>query len=254
MDINSFLNENEVYEDLMCNGLGIIQKKDGFRFGMDAVLLSGFARIERDENVVDLCSGSGILPLLLSAKTNGGHFTGIELVPETADRARRSVAANNLSEKITILEQDVRNAADILGKNCFDVVTCNPPYIKEGAGAKSPMDERAIARHEICLTLEQVIDQASKLLKPNGRLYVVHRPFRLTELIVHMDRAKIPMKRLRMVHAYKDREPTLVLAEGIKGAKPYLNVDSPLIVYNDQGEYTPELRKCYGLDHPEEFY
>lgn len=241
-----WLKDGERFDDLQRNGLRIIQREDGFCFGMDAVLLSGFAKVKPDETVMDLCSGNGIIPLLLSAKTKGRHFTGLELLAENVDMARRSVAANGLEEKITIEQGDVKDAVERFGGSSFDVVTCNPPYMKSGHGLENADDARTIARHEVKLSLSEMITQATGLLRPKGRAYFVHRPFRLTELIVCMHEAGLEMKRLRMVHPFADREPNMVLVEGVRGGKAYLKVDAPLVVYEKPDVYTKEIIETYG--------
>ncbi len=241
-----WLREGERFDDLQRNNLKIIQKTEGFRFGMDAVLLSGFANVKPKERVMDLCSGNGIIPLLLSAKTPGEHFFGLELLAENVEMARRSVAYNGLTERITIEEGDVRLAAKQFGPASFDVITCNPPYMKSGHGLQAEGDLRLAARHEIFLTLPQLIEQAAKLLRAKGRAYFVHRPFRLTELIVCMHEFGLEAKRMRLVYPYANKEPNMVLVEGIRGGKPYLHVDPPLVVYEKVDKYSKEILDTYG--------
>lgn len=241
-----WLREGERFDDLQRNRLKIIQKTDGFRFGMDAVLLSGFAKVKPGECAMDLCCGNGIIPLLLSAKTGGRHFYGLELLPENVEMARRSVAFNGLEDRITIEEGDVREAAKHFGTASFDVVTCNPPYMKSGHGLQSEGDLRLAARHEVFLTLPEAVEQAAALLRPKGRVYFVHRPFRLTELVVCMHESGVEAKRMRLVYPYADREPNMVLVEGIRGGRPYLNVDPPLVVYEETDKYTREILETYG--------
>ena len=242
----AWLKEGERFDDLQRNQLKIIQSEKGFRFGMDAVLLSGFVRVQRNENAMDLCSGNGIIPLLLSAKTEGKRFTGLELLAESADMAARSVAYNGLWNRISIVCGDVRDAAVQFGGSSFDVVTCNPPYMKGGHGLANADDAVTIARHEVKLTREELVRAAAFLVRPKGRVYLVHRPFRLTELIVRMHEADIEVKRLRMVHPYADRKPNMVLVEGVRGGKPYLTVEPPLVVYERPGIYTKEILTTYG--------
>ena len=241
-----WLKEGERFDDLQRNHLKIIQKTEGFRFGMDAVLLSGFTKVKPGERVMDLCSGNGIIPLLLSAKTPGKQFVGLELLPENVEMANRSVAFNGLEECITIIEGDVRRAVETFGGASFDVVTCNPPYMKAGHGIRSEGDLRLCARHEICLTLPEMVEQVVKLLKPKGRAYFVHRPFRLTELFGCMHDAGLEAKRMRLVYPYADKEPNMVLVEGIRGGKPYLKVDPPLVVYEETDKYSREILETYG--------
>ena len=177
---------NERVDDLQRNGLKIIQKTDGFCFGMDAVLLSGFAHVKRGEKVLDMGTGTGIIPLLLSAKTQGEHFTALEIQKEIAEMAARSVAMNHLEDKIEIVNGDIKEASRIFGAASFDVVTTNPPYMNDAHGLKNPTEVKAISRHEVLCTLEDVVREGAKVLKSGGRMYMVHRPHRLIEIITAM--------------------------------------------------------------------
>ena len=237
---------NERLDELHRNGLMIIQNSEKFCFGMDAVLLSGFANVKVKERAIDLGTGTGIIPILLSAKTKGEHFIGLEIQPESADMAQRSVIYNKLQDKVEIILGDIKDASKTFGASSFDVVTSNPPYMIANHGLKNPDEAKAIARHEIKCTLEDVISQASRLLKPGGRLYLVHRPFRLGEIFPLMTKYKIEPKRMRLVYPYVDAEPNMVLIEGAKGGKPRLTVEKPLIVYEKSGKYTSEIYDIYG--------
>ena len=177
------LKERERVDDLQRNGYRIIQRTDGFCFGMDAVLLSGFAMVKKGERALDLGTGTGIIPILLEAKTEGEHFSALEIQREVADMARRSVSLNGLEEKIQIVEGDIREASQIFGAASFDVVTSNPPYMNDAHGLKNPDLPKAIARHEVLCTLDDVVREASRVLKTGGRFYMVHRPHRLAEII-----------------------------------------------------------------------
>lgn len=240
------LREGERIDELQRNGYRIIQNKNGFCFGMDAVLLSGFARVKTGERAVDLGCGTGIIPILLEAKTDGRHFTGLEIQKVSADMARRSVELNDLSEKISIIEGDIREAASIFGRASFDVVTSNPPYMTDSHGLQNPQRPKAIARHEILCTLEDVISQAAALLRENGRFYLVHRPFRLVEILSLMGKYRLEPKRMKLVYPYVDKEPNMVLLEGLKGGKSRITVEKPLIVYREPGVYTDEIYNIYG--------
>ena len=244
MDVE--LKENERIDDLERNGYKIIQRKGSFCFGMDAVLLSGFANVREGENVIDLGTGTGIIPILLEAKTLGQHFTGLEIQKESADMAKRSVILNKLEEKIDIVWGDIKEADRIFGKASFSVVTTNPPYMNDLHGIKNPDDKLAIARHEIKCTLDDVAGQAAALLKPKGRLYMVHRPHRLTEIISVCRKYHIEPKRIRFVHPYEDKESNMVLIEGFRGGRPMMKVEAPLIVYKSDGTYTDEVLRIYG--------
>ena len=235
---------NERLDDLNRNGFKIIQNSEKFCFGMDAVLLSGFANVKSGERALD--PGTGIIPILLAAKTKGEHFTGLEIQEESADMARRSVCYNNLQDKIEIQLGDIKDASEIFGASSFDVITTNPPYMIGGHGLVNPESAKAIARHEIKCTLEDVISQSAKVLKPTGRFYMVHRPFRLGEIISLMTKYHIEPKRMRLVYPYVDAEPNMVLIEGLRGGKPRMTVEKPLIVYKESGKYTDEIYDLYG--------
>lgn len=246
--VNSdILSDGERIDDLQINNCYIIQNPEKFCFGMDAVLLSGFARIKKGETVLDIGTGTGILPILLAAKTEGRSFTGLEIQAESADMARRSVSLNKMQDRIDIVTGDIREADAIFGAASYDVVVTNPPYMNENHGIVNPDAPKAIARHEIMCSLEDVVGQAARLLKVNGRLYMVHRPFRLVDIIELMVKYRLEPKRLRMVYPYAGKEPSMVLIEGVKGGRRRLAVQKPLIIYNDDREYTEEIKRDYGF-------
>ena len=236
----------ERIDDLERNGYRIIQRSGTFCFGMDAVLLSDFAKAKENETVIDLGTGTGIIPILMEAKTNGAHFTGLEIQKASAEMASRSVALNELTEKIDIVEGDIKEACNIFGKDSFHVVTSNPPYMNEMHGLKNPEEAMAIARHEVKCTLDDVVREAAGLLKPNGRFYMVHRPHRLVEIINAFSKYRIEPKRMRLVHPYKNKEANMVLIEGLRGGRSMIKVEPPLIVYNDDGTYTEDILRIYG--------
>ena len=244
--MNIELKPGERIDELQRNGYRIIQNENGFCFGMDAVLLSGFARVKKGEQTLDLGTGTGIIPILLEAKTEGEHFTGLEIQETSADMAGRSVRLNDLDQKVSIVKGDIKEATDLFGKASFDVVTSNPPYMTGQHGLVNPDMPKAIARHEILCTLEDVIAQASALLKENGRFYMVHRPFRLAEIMVMMNRYRLEPKRMKLVYPFADKDPNMVLIEGLKGGKPRITVEKPLIVYQKPGVYTDEIYDIYG--------
>lgn len=241
------MNNNERIDDLQINGRRIIQSPDRFCFGMDAVLLSGFAKVKKGESVLDLGTGTGILPILLDAKTEGGHFTGLEIQPESADMARRSVILNNRQDKIDIVTGDIKNALNIFGAASFDVIVTNPPYMNQNHGITNPESPKAIARHELLCSLEDVIRQTRSLLKVNGRMYMIHRPFRLPDIMELMNECGIEPKKMRFVHPYVDREPSMVLIEGVRGGNRRLTVEKPLVIYDGPGEYSEEIKRDYGF-------
>ncbi len=245
--MENLVHADERVDDLQINGYKIIQHPDKFCFGMDAVLLSSFAKVKPGENVLDMGTGTGILPILLEAKTEGNHFTGLEIQAESAEMANRSVLYNGLEEKIDIIEGDIKSAASIFGKSSMDVVTSNPPYMTNHHGLKNPNDAKAIARHELKCSLEDLVRETAAVLKPMGRCYYVHRPFRLVEIITMMRKYKLEPKRMRLVYPFVDKEPNMVLIEGVKGGGPQLTVDAPLIVYEEPGKYTKEIYDIYGM-------
>lgn len=244
MTIN--LKAEERLDDLSRNGYKIIQNKTAFCFGMDAVLLSGFASVKAGEKAVDLGTGTGIIPILLEAKTEGSHFTGLEIQPEMAEMASRSVAYNQLEQKIDIVTGDIKEASRLFGAASFDVVTSNPPYMNDAHGLKNPDIPKAIARHEVLCTLEDVVREASKLLVPGGRFYMVHRPHRLVEIMTALTSYKLEPKRMKLVHPFVDKEANMVLIEAVRGGRSMIKVEAPVIVYKEPGVYTDEIYDIYG--------
>ena len=240
------LKDEERLDDLQRNGYQIIQKKDGFCFGMDAVLLSGFAAVKPGEKAIDLGTGTGIIPILLEAKYEGEHYTGLEIQDEVAEMAARSVALNHLEEKVSIVKGDIKEASRLFGAASFDVVTSNPPYMNDAHGLKNPDLPKAIARHEVLCTLDDVAREAAKLLRPGGRFYMVHRPHRLIEIITALTKYKLEPKRMKMVHPFVDKEANMVLIEAVRGGKSMIKVEAPIVVYREPGVYTQEIYAIYG--------
>ena len=243
---NPYVYDGERIDELQRNGYQIIQNPQKFCFGMDAVLLSGFARVKKEEEVLDIGTGTGIIPILLEAKTDGRHFTGLEIQPESADMARRSVALNHLEEKIEIVTGDICKADQLFKPASLDVITTNPPYMIGKHGLSCDTDAKAIARHEVCCTLEDILMQSARMLKPGGRFYMVHRPFRLAEIMGLMVEYRLEPKRMKLVYPYVDREPNMVLIEGVRGGNSRITVEKPLIVYKEPGVYTDEILELYG--------
>ncbi|MBB5264001.1 tRNA1(Val) A37 N6-methylase TrmN6 [Catenibacillus scindens] len=246
MTTTGLLKPGERMDDLERNGYKIIQTPNRFCFGMDAVLLSGFAQVRKGETAIDLGTGTGIIPILLEAKTPGKHFTGLEIQEESADMARRSVAYNHLEEKIDIILGDICQAGELFPKASFDVVTSNPPYMNDMHGLKNPSDALAIARHEVKCTLDDVAAAASALLRSGGRFYLVHRPFRLVEIFSALTRYHLEPKRMRLVYPFVDKEPNMVLIEAVRGGRSMIKIEKPLIVYEKPGVYTKEIYDVYG--------
>lgn len=240
------LRDDERIDDLQRNHYGIIQRKGAFCFGMDAVLLSGFAAVKKGERVLDLGTGTGIIPILLTAKTEGEHFVGLEIQEESADMARRSVRYNHLEDKVDIVTGDIVEASRLFALASFDVVTSNPPYMNDAHGLKNPADAKAIARHEVRCTLDDVVREGTRVLKPGGRFFMVHRPRRLIEIIQTMKQYGLEPKRMKFVHPYVEREANMVLIEAVRGGGALLKVEPSVIVFNAQGEYSEEIRTTYG--------
>ena len=228
----SLVRDGERLDDLQLGGLGIIQDPDKFCFGVDAVFLSDFARVKPGETVLDMGTGNGIIPLLLSAKTQGRKFTGLEIQQDTAEMARRSVLHNHLEDRIEIVTGDIKEAAEIFKPAFFDVITTNPPYMLSDHGLRNPDSSRAVARHEVLCSLDDILRESMRLLQDKGRFYMIHRPFRLTEIMIKMNHYKIEPKRIQFIYPHIDREPAMVLIEGVRGAKPRVTVEPPIIIYD----------------------
>ena len=239
------LKPGERLDDLQIKGYEIIQSPGRFCFGMDAVLLSAFAKVKAGECVLDLGTGTGILPILLAAKTKGKHFTGLEIQEESADMACRSVRHNRLEEQIDIVTGDIKEASQIFGKGSMDVITTNPPYMIGGHGMANPESAKAIARHELLCSLDDVIREASRCLKSKGKMYMVHRPNRLVDIFDTMRKYHLEPKRMRLVYPYVNKAANMVLIEAVKGGNSQLIVEEPLIVYKTDGTYTDALLKMY---------
>ena len=241
------IHSHERLDELHRNGYRIIQDPGRFCFGMDAVLLSGFAKVKPGERALDLGTGTGIIPILLEAKTKGEHFTGLEIQPESADMAARSVAYNHLEEKITIVTGDIKEASARFGAGSFEVITTNPPYMIGQHGIQNDANAKTIARHEVLCDLDDILRESAKMLKQGGRFYMVHRPFRLTEIMNVLTKYRLEPKRMQLVYPYIDREPNMVLIEALKGGNSRVTVEPPLIVYKEPGVYTENILKIYDM-------
>ena len=246
--IDVILKENERIDDLEINGFRIIQNPFCFCFGMDAVLLANFARISPKADVIDLGTGTGIVPLLLAAKSKGQSWTGLEIQENMVDMARRSVEMNEVTEKVNILQGDLKAVREMFKPAQFGAVTSNPPYMKENSGLKNPSNTIYISRHEVSASLEDVISAASYLLKTNGTFTMVHRPSRLPEIMEMMVKYRLEPKRMQLVQPTVDKEPNLVLIEGVKEAGRECIILPTLAVYDNEGNYTEELLRYYGKE------
>ena len=242
---NIVIYDYERLDDLHRNNYKIIQRPNHFCFGIDAVLLSSFCKVKEDDNCLDLGTGTGIIPILLEAKSKGKKFFGIDIQKESVYMAKRSVLFNNLQTKIEILEGDIRNLSGLFNSNSFDVITSNPPYMNDGGGIKNNFSPKAIARHEILCSLEDVCKTASSLLKQGGKFYMIHKPFRLIDIVCNLRKFNLEPKVIQFVHPYLKKEPTMVLIEAIKGAKSMVKVLEPLVVYTDDGKYTDDIFRIY---------
>ena len=234
--------------DTLKNGYKIIQDSERFQFGIDAVLLADFAckGLKAGESVIDLGTGTGIIPLLMAKGCEAAAFTGLEVQKDSADMAARSVALNALEGRIRIINGDLKKSEKLFPRHSFNVVTCNPPYMIDAHGKGNELDALTIARHEVLCTLEDVVAAADSLLATHGRFFMIHRPFRLPEIFSSLEKHKMEMKRMRLVYPFAGKEPNLVLIEARKNAKRRLTIEPPLVVRNDDGQYTAEIRQIYG--------
>lgn len=237
--------EWERIDDLQYKGLNIIQDTRGFCFGIDAVLLANFGEVKKEDKVIDLGTGTGVIPILIAGKTEAEHIVGLEIQPNMADMAKRSVMLNELEQRVEIIEGDLKEAPKIFGLAQFDMVTCNPPYMNHGGGIINVSDAKAISRHEIMCTLEDVIAVSAGLLRSGGKFCMIHRPERLVDIIWLMRSYKIEPKKIRFVHPSAGKKPNLLLIEGLRGGNPYLKMLDPLYVFNESGEYSDEINSIY---------
>jgi len=244
--MDTLLRQNERIDDLEINNLKIIQNINGFCFGIDSVLLSDFAKeIKTNSEVIDLGTGTGVLSILLSAKTKAKKFIGVEIQKDVADMAGRSVNLNNLENKIEIINENIKNLTNILKKNSYDVIVTNPPYMKNNTGLKNENKSKLISRHEVECTIEDIALISFNLLKNKGEIYMVHRPDRLVDIMEAFRRNKLEIKKIRLVHPKANTKPNLILIKAVKNGNAFLEIDKPLYVYNNNGEYTKEIKKIY---------
>ncbi len=240
------LKENERIDDLEFKNLKIIQNKNGFCFGIDSILLSDFAKnIKKDATVLDLGTGTGIIPILLCGKTNLKKIIGVEIQKEVAEMAKRSCKLNNLENRFEIINENILNLKDIFKNQTFDAVVTNPPYKKKHTGLINESQKKIISRHEITANLEDFIRASRNLLKDKGELYMVHRPERLVDILYIMRNYKIEPKILKMIYSDKNKEPKLILIKGIKNAKQFLKVEKNLYIYDENKNYTKDILKIY---------
>lgn len=240
------LKDNERIDDLEINNLKIIQNTEGFCFGIDSVLLSNFAgNIKKQSKVLDLGTGTGIIPILLCAKTQLKKVVGVEIQEEVYEMAKRSIELNNLNDKFEVINANILELNKIFAKNTFDVVITNPPYKKKNTGILNENNKKIISRHEVTASLEDFIKIAKDMLKDKGEFYMVHRPNRLVDIISIMRNYKIEPKQLRFVYSDKNQPANLVLVKGIKNARPFLKIEKNLYIYDENKNYSEEIKKIY---------
>lgn len=242
----SELKPGERLDDLERNGLMLIQHPGRFCYGVDAVLLSWFAKASEEERVLDFCTGTGVVPILMTAKTAASHFTGLEIQEEVAKMASRSVMLNHLGDKVSIICGDLKNTKTLFGKGVFNVVTVNPPYMAGGSGLVGADYSNAVSRHEILCSLEDVIRESANVLVAGGRMYMVHRPYRLGDIICLMKQYKMSPRRLCMVHPKASQEANLVLIEGIRGGNTQIRVEAPLVLFDEDGQESKQIKMIHG--------
>ena len=240
---NSLLEDGETLDDLEYNNLKIIQNKFGYKFSTDSVLLANFGRAKQNDVYVDLCSGSAVIAMLFLCKNNIKKGYAVEIQERLANIAERSIKFNELQDRLSVLNQDLENVYKTLGYESVDVITVNPPYNE--VGETSENDEIAIATHEIKTNLAKIVQASAKLLKFGGKIFMVHRSDRLASIMFELKKNKLEPKVLRVVYPKKNKEPNLVLIEAKKGAKEGLKIKEPLILNNDDGSETDELKKIY---------
>lgn len=241
----ALVHPGERLDDLQCKGYHIIQDPKRFCFGVDAVFLSNFVKAKSGSRILDLGTGTGIIPILLAAKTQAEHITGLEIQEESAEMAQRSVVFNHLEERIKIIQGDIKEAAGLFPAASFDVITSNPPYMMNQHGLENVYEPKNIARHEILCNLEDVVKAAAYLVKPGGSFFLIHKPFRLAEIFSVLMQYKMEPKRMRLIHPYVEKEPNMVMIEAVRGGKSRITIEPPLVVYEKAGVYTEEVLRIY---------
>lgn len=244
-DHKKYIYEDETIDDLQCGNLVLIQKKTGFKFGIDAVLLANFVKIYGGETVLDIGTGTGIIPTLLTAKSEAKSIVGIDIQENLIEMAKRSAILNGLEDILRFLTLDIKDWNRVFKEATFDVITTNPPYVKKGGGLLNISSSMALSKHELTCSLEDIMLAAGTLLKNKGRLYMVHRPDRLCDIFCSMRACKVEPKSLRFVHPYDSSPPNLVLIGGIKNANPGVKIERPLFVYKSKHQYSDDINMIY---------
>lgn len=242
----SLVKDGETLDDLQLKDICIIQKREGFRFGIDAVLLANFANVKKKHKVMDLCTGTGIVPFIIKGKKEPEKIVGLEIQNKFVEMANRSIKINGFNDTMEFLHGDLKDKELLKSIGRFDVVTVNPPYKLEKSGIVNPNDKYAIARHEVMCNLDNVIEACRIVLKDNGRLYMVHRPERLADIFCIMRKYKIEPKRVQMVHPNTKKPANILLVEGQRDGGAYLKWEPPIYVYNDDGSFSKEINEIYG--------
>ena len=242
------LKDTERIDDLQLKGLKVIQDKNGFCFGIDAVLLANFAKVKKRAKVVDLGTGTGIIPVLIAGKSEAEKIVGVEIQEEVWEMANRTVKLNDLQERVEIVKGDIKTIDKQLEVHGYHVVTSNPPYMHMN-GIQNPNDKKAISRHEVLCDLEDVIRAASRLVMPRGKFFMIHRPTRLIDIVTIGRKYRLEPKIMRFIHPRADKAPNLLLVEFTKGGKPDLKIMDPLYVYDNEGNYTQEILDIYSEDY-----
>jgi len=239
------LNENEIIDDLQCNGMKIIRNPKWFSYGMDAVLLSNYCNFKKNSTVLDIGTGTGIIPILINAKNTLNKIYGFEVQKEVADMASRSIKLNDIEDKVTIINDDINNYQNYFSNSSLDAIVSNPPYKINNTGLKNELTQKSISRHEILCTLDDIVRISSKLLKQLGNLYLVHRPDRLVDIFCTLRKYNIEPKQIRFVHSHVGDKPNLVLIKATKCGGKELLYDKPLYIYKNDNTYTEDLLKIY---------
>lgn len=242
------IRDYERVDDLQVNGLKIIQNPNGFCFGIDAVILSNFTKVKKRSKIVEFGTGTGIISILLAGKYKASHIKAFEVQEDVAEMANRSVLLNDLDDRIEIIADNLNNVCEYVKRDSVDVVVTNPPYFAPKGGIKNPEDKKAVSRHEVLCTLEDIIEKGAYCLKGGGAFYMVHRPHRLVDIIALMRKYRIEPKELRLVQPYFDKKPNILLIKGVKYGNPELKFLDPLIVYEKDGNYTKEIYEIYGME------
>lgn len=242
------MKEWERWDDLQLGGPGIYQDKRQFCFGIDAVLLADFSTARKGERVLDLCAGNGIISILLACKTQAAHVTGLELSERNCALFQKSVERNEIRDRVTVMQGDVKQSRSLLAGAGYDLVVCNPPYMAAGSGLLNEKDEVTWARHEVRCTLEEVLDAAAWAVRPGGRVCMIHRPHRMEDLLFGLRQRKLEPKRFRPVYPKPGEQASMILVEALRGGNSGLVCLPPLMIYDEEGRYTHEIHTIYGRE------